>query len=194
MALLARRMRAAGHRTSAFSYFVSRDPLARIADGLVAHVERALVADADDGFAIIGHSLGNIITRVALPRLPGLRRFVMLAPPNQPPLLARALAGNPLFRALTRDAGHKLTDEEFYRQLPAPTVPTLVIAGTGGPRASWLPFRGARSDGVVGVDETVLPGVTHVEVPAIHTFIMNDAEVARLTLQFLDTARCGYPG
>lgn len=194
MALLARRLRAAGHHTSSYSYFVSRDPLVRIADGLVAHVERTISDDqkADErgdrrgDFAVIGHSLGNIVTRMALPRLPGLRRFVMLAPPNQPPVLARTLASNPLYRALTRDAGAKLTDDEFYRQLPRPAVPTLIVAGTRGPRTSWLPFAGQASDGIVGVDETRLPGVAHVEVPAIHTFIMNDAEVARLTLHFLE--------
>ncbi len=186
MALLARRLRAAGHRPSAFSYFVTRDPLERIAERLVAHVDEAR-ADAgdDEGFAVIGHSLGNVITRLALPRLPALSRFVMLAPPNRPPVLARTFSTNPLFRALTRDAGDKLTDEEFFRRLPLPTAPTLIVAGTRGPRARWLPFSGAASDGVLGVEETRLPGIAHVEVPAIHTFIMNDAEVARLTLRFL---------
>ncbi|MCC7071570.1 MAG: alpha/beta fold hydrolase [Deltaproteobacteria bacterium] len=186
MALLARRLRAAGHHTSSYSYYVSRDPLARIAEGLVTHVERALDDGHDRQFAVIGHSLGNIVTRMALPRLQGLRRFVMLAPPNHPPVLARTLQGNPLFRALARDAGQKLSDEDFYRRLPIPTAPTLIVAGTRGPRAPWLPFAGRASDGVVGVDETRLPGVEHVEVPAIHTFIMNDAEVARLTLRFLE--------
>lgn len=187
MALLARRLRTAGHQPSSFSYFVTRDPLARIADRLVAHVESTpATAASDDGFAVIGHSLGNVITRLALPRLPGLARFIMLAPPNRPPVMARALAGNPLFRALTRDAGEKLADDEFFRQLPVPTAPTLIVAGTRGPRARWLPFSGEASDGVVGVDETRLDGVAHVEVPAIHTFIMNDAAVARLTLRFLE--------
>ncbi len=186
MALLARRLRAAGHHTSSYSYYVSRDPLARIAEGLVTHVERALDDGHDRQFAVIGPSLGNIVTRMALPRLQGLRRVVMLAPPNHPPVLARTLQGNPLFRALARDAGQKLSDEDFYRRLPIPTAPTLIVAGTRGPRAPWLPFAGRASDGVVGVDETRLPGVEHVEVPAIHTFIMNDAEVARLTLRFLE--------
>ncbi|HEY4222796.1 MAG TPA: alpha/beta hydrolase, partial [Myxococcota bacterium] len=110
---------------------------------------------------------------------------IMLAPPNQPPVMAHALEKNPLFRALTKDAGQKLVDAAFYARLPIPAVPTLVVAGTRGPRAPWLPFRGEPSDGVVRVEETRLPGVPHVEVPAIHTFIMNDAEVARIALGFL---------
>ena len=186
MALIARRLRAAGHQPSSFGYFVTRDPLERIAEQLAAHVDR-VGADDGQGYAVIGHSLGNVITRMALPALGDLRRFVMLAPPNRPPVMAQSLSGNPVFRALTRDAGIKLIDDEFFRQLPLPNVPTLIVAGTREPKARWLPFAGQASDGVVGVEETRLPGVPHVEVPAIHTFIMNDAEVARLTLRFLDS-------
>jgi len=107
--------------------------------------------------------------------------------------MARALETNPVFKALTRDAGRKLLDAAFYERLPLPTCPTLVIAGTRGPTARWLPFRGEPSDGVVRVEETRLPGVPHVEVPAIHTFIMNDADVARLALRFLDAGTLEDP-
>lgn len=185
MALLARRLRAAGHEPSAFGYSVTRDALDRIAERFVVHVDDNRAAG--QGFAVIGHSLGNVITRMALPALGELSRFVMLAPPNRPPVMAQSLAGNPVFRALTRDAGSKLVDEEFFRQLPMPQAPTLIVAGTRGPKARWLPLAGQASDGVVGVEEARLPGVPLVEVSAIHTFIMNDAEVARLTLRFLDS-------
>lgn len=187
LALLARRLRAAGHDADPWGYFVTRDALDVIAHKWCAFV-RAGVKDGQP-YAIVGHSLGNVITRLALPDLPaGLSRFVMLAPPNQPPVMARALEGNPIFKVLTRDAGRKLLDASFYERLPVPpsSCATLVIAGTRGPRAKWLPFHGEPSDGVVRVEETRLPGVPHVEVPAIHTFIMNDGEVARLVLRFLE--------
>lgn len=194
MALLARRLRAGGHRPSAFGYFVTRDPLEKIAERLVAHVEETRREDdASEGFAVIGHSLGNVITRMALPSLPSLSRFVMLAPPNRPPVMAQSLSDNPVFRALTRDAGKKLVDEDFFAQLPLPSAPTLIVAGTRGPKLRWLPLADRPSDGVVGVDETRLQGVPHVEVPAIHTFIMNDREVARLTLRFLETGALMEP-
>jgi hypothetical protein len=178
MALLARRLKKAGHDVDSFGYFVTKDALE-----VIAHKFKGHIGDAA-GYAVIGHSLGNVITRLALP-LPGCARIIMLAPPNSPPVMARALQGNPVFKALTRDAGQKLLDESFYARLPVPDVPTLVVAGTAGPKAPWLPFRGEPSDGVVRVEETRLPGVPHVEVPAIHTFIMNDADVARLALEFL---------
>jgi pimeloyl-ACP methyl ester carboxylesterase len=188
MALLGRRLKAAGHEVLAFNYFVAKDALDVIRARFVEHVEEHRKGEP---FAVIGHSLGNIITRLALPALtttdrPGLERFIMLAPPNQPPVLARALEKNRVFRALTRDAGTKLLDQAFYADLPLPEIPTLVVAGNKGPKARWLPFKGEPSDGVVRVEETRLPGIPHVEVPAIHTFIMNDAEVARIALRFLE--------
>jgi len=198
LALLARRLRQAGHTTSSFGYFVSRQSIDAIADAWVAHIDRALaddavaaVDDADDadaGFAVVGHSLGNLITRKVMPRLPRLARFVMLAPPNHPPAMARALERSPVFRALTQDAGKKLLDnEDFYATLPRPTVRTLIIAGNGGPRFARSPWKGGENDGVVSVDECRLDGdnIDVVVVDAIHTLIMNQRDVTGLVQRFL---------
>src|SRR5262245_17185636 len=91
LALLAWRLRAAGHQPKLFGYAVSFETLDAIADRFVALVETTRTADAasgegGDGFAAIGHSLGNLITRYCAARLPaGLDRFVQMAPPNHPP-------------------------------------------------------------------------------------------------------------
>lgn len=188
LALLARRLRAAGHDAETWGYFVSKDALDVIAHRFASFVREKARSEP---FAVVGHSLGNVITRLAMPELANMSRFIMLAPPNQPPVMARALEGNPIFKVLTRDAGRKLLDAAFYERLPVPTCATLVIAGNRGPSAKWLPFHGEPSDGVVRVEETRLPGVPLVEVPAIHTFIMNDADVARLTLRFLEEGTLG---
>lgn len=186
MILLARRLRQAGHETSTFGYFVTRDTLEGIATRFAAHIlAHGEAQSPGEEVAVIGHSLGNVITRLASPRLPQMSRFIMLAPPNQPPVMARALQHSPVFRALTRDAGEKLRDPQFFARLPVPSCPSLIVAGTRGPSARFLPFRGARSDGVVAVEETRLHGVPHIEVESVHTFIMNSAEVARLALHFL---------
>ncbi len=186
MALLARRLRQAGHGTSSFGYLVSRQSIDDIVSRWVEHIERHRSAEPERGFAVVGHSLGNVITRRASPRLPALSHFVMLAPPNHPPALARALERNPIFRALTRDAGQKLLDDDgFYSSLPVPVAKTLIIAGDGGPRFARSPWKGAPNDGVVSVDETRLPGLEPVVVDAIHTLIMNQRAVAGLTLRFL---------
>lgn len=197
MLLLASRLKRAGHRPSSFGYTVSTGSLDAIRDRFVTHMEGVLAKDRLDSggddvpYAIVGHSLGNIITRYATARLPrGLARFVMLAPPNQMPKLARALRQNPLYRALTGDAGQRLADEAFYASLQTPDVPTLVFAGDVGSRGRFLPFGAGESDGVVSVEETRLVGShLHRVVPAVHTFIMNDREVTRMICRFLEEGR-----
>jgi len=188
LALLAWRLERAGLRTSRFGYRVRQQPLDQIAARFAAHVRE----HANGPYAIVGHSLGNVITRLASPQLPsGFANFVMLAPPNQSPRLARLLGAHELarglFGALTSDAGRCLANPAFYETLPVPAVPTLVFAGTAGPRARWLPFAGERSDGIVSVKETFLPGAEHREVDAIHTFIMNDASVTQAIVDFVAT-------
>lgn len=193
MAWLGYRLDRAGHRSSRFGYTVMRDDLDAVVTRFVAHIDRVLETDraASAGsvdapesprYAVVGHSLGNIITRAAVDRLPpGLTRLVMLAPPNQSPALARRLKDNGLFRFATGDAGQKLASAEFYASLATPAVPTLVLAGTLG-AAWWLD---GPSDGVVKVDETVLEGATHQTVHAVHTFIMNHPEATRAIVEFL---------
>jgi pimeloyl-ACP methyl ester carboxylesterase len=186
MALLGRHLRRRGHAPSLFGYSVTRKRLDLIADDFLAHI---LATRERDGarsapYAVVGHSLGNIITRMLTDRLPGgLSRFVMLGPPNHPPALARALRTHPAFRMVTGHAGQKLADRAFYARLQRPTAPTLIIAGDAG---TGLIYRKRRAnDGIVSVDETRLEGVPHRVVPAIHTLIMNHAEARTLIDRFL---------
>ena len=107
--------------------------------------------------------------------------------------MARALESNPLFRWLSGDAGAKLTSEGFYRRLPLPDAPTLVIAGDRGPSAPWLPFGGGANDGIVRVAEARLPGVPLLVVHGAHTFLMNRRDVVRAVLQFLGAESITLP-
>ncbi len=194
MWILRQRFLSEGHRVSLFGYAVTLADLDAITERFVDRVQQAMAADAsaeggDPGvppeYAIIGHSLGNVVARMASPRLPmGLCRLAMLAPPNRPPVVVHTLKNNPLFRAFTRDTGRRLADEKFFAALPVPEVPSLIIAGTGGPLASWLPFAGEPNDGVLRVEESRLEGVRMIEVPGIHTFLMNRADVFAAILEF----------
>lgn len=182
MWILDRRLKAAGYRPSLFGYFVLAEDLGDIAGRFRRHVERVLSQDAlatgkTPEYAVISHSLGGIITRVVSPELPpGFRAFVMLAPPNHPPSVVESI-DNPLFRLFTQDAGQKLRDPAFYDALPKLAAPTLVVAGNAGPTASWLPFGEQPNDGIVTVEETRLEGAEFLEVPAMHTFLMNRGDV-----------------
>jgi len=188
MAVLAYRLEKAGHRPSLFGYHVLVQPLDEIAERFQDRVCRVLAADGPGSpFAVVGHSLGGVVARLASPRLPpGLDCLVLLASPARPPASALALEGNRLFRRLTRDAGERLRDPAFFEALPRPEVPTLVIAGTRGPRSPQLPFAGAPNDGILRVSETELDGVEHLEVHGVHTFLMNRKDVFEAIRDFLD--------
>lgn len=198
MVLLSWRLRRAGYTTTAFGYHTVVEDLEAMSARLVTTIRRKLVEDGnpDGPYAIVGHSLGCIITRQALPDLPaGCSHFVMLAPPNQPPILARKFKRNLFFRALTRDAGRKLADPEFYDQLPEPSeIPTLIIAGTAGPSANWLPFHGEVNDGIVSLTETRLDGLPRVQVDGLHSFLMNRRDVFSHILEFLQQDTPPQPG
>jgi len=163
-----------------------------LAERFLSHIQSVLQEDYKSArhdaseYAIVGHSLGNIITRHCSARLPpGLCRFAMLAPPNHSPLLAKRLEEHPLFRILTKDAGQRLADDSFYKNLDSPDVPTLIFAGNKGPKRPWLPFKERPSDGVVLVDETRLAGAKLIVLPVLHTFIMNHPVVAKELNRFL---------
>lgn len=191
MMLLGHRLRRAGFAVSYFGYSVTFERLDRIAQRFVGRVEQAMAGgDAGMPYAVVGHSLGNVITRMASASLPaGFARFVMLAPPNRSPAIARRLRRNLLFRLFTGDAGQRLADESFFAQLPVPAVPTLIVAGNAGPQGAALPLGEAANDGIVRLDETQLEGTPTLEVPALHTFLMNRRDVAASVLAFLERPR-----
>jgi alpha-beta hydrolase superfamily lysophospholipase len=184
MWLLGYRLGKAGHQPFYFGYTVTFEALPAIADRFVARVKE--VVEEGEAFAVVGHSLGNLITRLAFPALPShFSHFVQLAPPNQPPATARMLKDVKLFKAITKDTGNKLQDADFFKSLPIPEAKTLIIAGNAGPRLDWLPFKGVPNDGILAVGETRIPDIELVEVPAMHTFIMNRGDVAAMIAEFV---------
>lgn len=131
-------------------------------------------------FVLVGHSLGSVLIRAALPRLAPLEPAAcfFLAPPATACRAARFFSGNPLYRLFSGEMGRLLADDAFMRSLPVPTMPYRVHAGTAGPRGGVSPFGDEPNDGVLALSETRIGDAPVVEVKAIHTFIMNAASVA----------------
>src|SRR5262245_44614912 len=185
MSLLGRRLRKRQYTVRSFGYAAFYQPFDAIVRRFVATIRSEV---GPQPYVIIGHSLGNIIARASLPALADLppQRLVMLAPPNQPPLLAKAMGPNPLFRLMSGECGKLLADDAFYARLPVPDIPTTIIAGTAGPRGQLSPFGNRPNDCVVAVEETRLgPGCEVCLVPAIHTFIMNSPKVTAMIMDVL---------
>lgn len=176
MLVLAARLRAAGFRPVLFGYSVTFETW----DGCLARLEKFLGRHTSTGdFILVGHSLGSVLIRAALPKL--ARSPVacfFLAPPTVACAAARRLAPGRAYRLLTGEMGQLLADESFMAALPVPGVPTKIYAGTGGPVGRYSPFGMEANDGVLAVRETLLPLIPVKQVPAIHTFIMNGKDVA----------------
>lgn len=186
MALLGHRLRKAGLDVSFFGYSVVWESTEECVERLRVKAEQ--VASSGEGWVLVGHSLGAVLGRMAFPRL-GHRRptaCLFLAPPSRACLLAKLVHGRtPLFRWLTRDAGRLLADPGFMDSLPLPDVPVRIYAGTAGPRGRITPLGDEPNDGILTVEDTRIgAGETVIEVPAIHTLIMNSELVARDIAEF----------
>jgi hypothetical protein len=188
---LARDLRRAGHQTEQVAYSGAVESFPRI----VARVRRRLGAAARGAgsYAVVGHSLGGLIVRAALdpwpPTLPLPRHLIMLGTPSRVPQMARRLQHWWPYRLVNGECGQLLADPGFFARLPRPAVPITVIAGTKSWPSALSPFGGVPNDGVVAVDETRPDaGSALIEVPASHTFMMNNRRVRATVREVLARA------
>ena len=187
MALLARRLRAAGWPVVLASYPSLRLPIAEAA-------ERVAIQVAQHGqrwgrVHLVGHSLGGLLARrLALTR-PELRigRVVQIGSPN-----AGTEVGNRLLRwAVPRWVlGPVLAEVAAFPRRVARVENVAAIAGTG--QLGWL----ARAlglygpnDGLVTVRSAWSGAAARAAVPVSHSFLPFSAEAARLTDAYLSGGR-----
>lgn len=177
MFLLGRRLARAGLDVSYFGYSASIE----LTDATAARLARRVRKVVDGEYVFVSHSLGAVLIRMALPALEDIppSACFLIAPPSRACQAARHFVERwPLLPLLTRDAGHRLADARFMDSLPVPRMPTRIYAGTAGPAGPRAPFGGAKNDTILTVDDTRIRGCEVVEVPAIHTLIMNSRFVA----------------
>jgi len=174
--ILAWRLRRHGFTTHCFDYF----PLFETFDGCLARLQR-FIAQRTQGAPVIlvGHSLGTVLARAALPVVAPQACF-FLAPPTVACRWARLLQRLWFFRWRAGEMGQKLADPAFMAALPIPTMPTVIFAGTKGVRWRWWPCAAEVNDGILMLSETHLLDVPRTLVAASHTFIMNHRLVAEV--------------
>jgi hypothetical protein len=180
MLLLGWRLKRRGYAVSYFGYATWLESFDKIVERFAQTIRYTM---GEQPYVIVAHSLGGIIARASLPYLTDNppQRLVMLAPPNQPPLMGKLFRSNPVYRLFTRDCGHKLAEDTFYKKLPRPAIPTTIIAGTRGLPKPLSPFAGETNDMVLAVSETRLEGLAEpILVRASHPFIMNSKQVAEI--------------
>jgi hypothetical protein len=182
---LVHRLRRWGYRTEQFGYAAIAQRYDSIVASLVDRLERLAAAAP---YAVIGHSLGGVLLRSAIPRVTGTapQHLVMLGTPNRLPHLARVLGSYAIYRGLMGECGANLASPAFYAGLPVPKIPYTIVAGTAGPRGRWSPFGQEPNDRIVAVGETRIRDEDPITMlPVTHTFMMNDARVQAVIRQSL---------
>ena len=177
LARLGRALRREGCATATFPYAAFAQGVESIVARLAATLDHLA---RENEVAVVGHSLGGLLLRAALPRMrePGPRHLVMLGTPNRPPRAARIAASMPPFRWIAGECGSCLASDSFYRTFQEPGLPYTLIAGTRGLTGRWSPFGSEPNDGLVAVSETLIRADDPVlTFPVSHTFMMNDRRV-----------------
>ncbi len=178
MLVLSHRLRLRGFSTRLFGYSPTFETIEGCKLRLVSFIQKAT---GSRPYALVGHSLGAVLIRTALPWLkynPPTACF-FLAPPSQVCQTANFFADNLIYRLLMGEMGQLLANGNFMASLPLPSMPTRIYAGIGGPVGKFSPFENKPNDGILTVEET--QGSLDIPVtlvPSIHTFIMNSSMVA----------------
>ena len=175
-------LRKAGHTPRFFGYTSVLQTFDQIVSALRDNLQQL---SADGSYGIVSHSLGGVLTRAALANasfsLPA--HVVMLAPPNQSPRVGQLASRRLLFRWFSGQSGQNLASSDFYRQLPTLSCPYTLIAGTAGLKGPLSLFGEVENDLILSVEEVKMrPQDVPLQVPALHSFIMNDRRAQALTV------------
>ena len=186
MSILAARLRASNIRPHLFGYSVTFEKWDQCIQRYKNFIEKRI---RTNDYIIVGHSLGTVLTRAVLPKLPHQpSACFFLAPPTQVCKAARNFYRYLPLQLFMSEIGRVLTDEQFMKALPLPNIPTKIYAGIAGPRGRYSPFGDELNDGLLTVQETFLPNIPMQTVPVLHTFIMNSKIV---TQDIVKIARSG---
>jgi pimeloyl-ACP methyl ester carboxylesterase len=185
MAVLRQRLRRCGYDVRTFSYPSIRCDLRENAQRLaryVASIEAATVH-------IVAHSLGGLVAIAAGQSAPRRGRIVLLGTPFVDSYSGRRLHGSRLGRAVL---GRCIADWLENRPSIASELEIGSIAGTGGVGMGRLVAPGLPkpNDGVVAVQETLVPGMRDHKVLAVsHSAMLFSPRVAREVCTFLARGR-----
>lgn len=191
MLLMARRLkrRFPHDRILAFGYPTRSGGIANHAQRLQWFIEHEVPKGANLHF--VCHSLGSLVVRATaggLQEAYSLGRAVLLGPPNQGAITARALGRFALPRKIF---GPTLNEIGALTAPPATDLLDIgILAGCTGIPIGFTPLLPGDNDGLVLLKETYLPGaIEHKRVFMHHTIMPFSARMARLAANFIETGR-----
>jgi pimeloyl-ACP methyl ester carboxylesterase len=187
MAVLARTLAAAGYHTAGWSYA----SMSRELDDNARLLARRIHEVATPVVHVVAHSYGGVVALRALELAPDprVRRVVLLGSPVAACAAGQMLARDNRWRPILGKSA--AVWETGPRVRVPPGVEVGSIAGTERIGLGRFVTRHvAPNDGVVLVEETVLPGLAaHLVLPTSHSTMLLSPRVARAVGQFLHHGR-----
>lgn len=190
MATLERALQQAGYRVCNVDYPSRQYSIEALARDYVAPAVARCTGSADRPVHFVTHSMGGIIVRqmAATGAITGIRRVVMLGPPNHGSELVDQMQTVRLFSAVGGPAGSQLnTGAASMPQSLGPAGFELgIIAGTRSVNPLLSLMIPGADDGKVSVESARLDGASDFLALAVsHPFIMVDGRAIAQTLHFL---------
>lgn len=188
-----------GYKTVNTGYPSTSKSIAAIADDEVTTAVRSCTRTLSSRIHFVTHSMGGIVVRYYLQShtLPEGSRTVMLAPPNGGSELADKMKELPPYQWLNGPAGQELGTESSStpNRLKPVNIEIGVIAGNSSLNPFYSSLIPGEDDGKVAVEKAKLQEMADfLVVPNSHSFIMNDSEVIRQTLHFIESGRFDHSG
>lgn len=150
--------------------------------------------DGVDEISFVGNSLGNLVIRRYLhdqttegrPLDPRIKRFVMLAPPNQGAQVARRFEVDAALKSIWGVPGNEIAEwTKLAPTLATPTCEFAIISGGQG-KDGRNPLIPGDDDWLLSVEETKLEGAKEfLLLPVTHRSIKSDPTTLEQTLCFL---------
>lgn len=180
----------AGYHVVNINYPSRRLPIDELADVVIDECIEICSQCKVSSFNFVTHSMGGILVRQYTQHhtIPGLKRVVMLGPPNQGSEVVDKLKHVPGFAWWHGPAGLQLgtSENDLPKNLKPVNFELGVIAGKRSMNMFLSFLLPGQDDGKVSVESTKAEGMTDfIALPCTHTFMMRNPEIIRQTLQFL---------
>ncbi|WP_426210695.1 esterase/lipase family protein [Massilia sp. TWP1-3-3] len=135
------RLRRLGYKTATFSYFLSFQNL----DSIKSRLLNCFAETAAEGeYAVIGHSLGGILVRDILMKLPAAikkpKYLFLLGSPMIATQVNKRFSRYGVYKLLFGQRGQLVPSDERMQVIGTPPIPTTCVVGTKGFSGRRSPF------------------------------------------------------
>lgn len=183
-----------GYHVVNINYPSRRLPIDKLADIVIDECIQSCEQRTFKSINFVTHSMGGILVRQYTQHhsIPGLKRVVMLGPPNQGSEVVDKLKHIPGFAWWHGPAGLQLgtSENDIPRNLRPVNFEVGIIAGKRSMNMFLSSLLPGLDDGKVSVESTKAEGMKDfIALPCTHTFMMRNPETIRQTLLFLQYGR-----